>query len=51
MTGGEVIINRDSIESAQTRRSGGVIIRTKQGGTFIVDAKIEEIEQWMKGAA
>lgn len=47
VSGGSALIDRDSVESAQTRYSGGVILRTKQGGVYVVDASIDEIEAWL----
>jgi hypothetical protein len=45
--GGSVIIAADSIDSIQTRRDGGLIIRTKQGGNFSVLGDIDDVTSWL----
>jgi hypothetical protein len=45
--GGSVIIAADSIDSIQTRRGGGLIIRTKQGGNFSVLGDIDDVTAWL----
>lgn len=50
LAGGEVLIDPTSVSSIQTRAGGGVIIRTKDGGVFTVQATLSDVAEWHENA-